>query len=125
MIKSFPCVRMPHGRGQWIARSSFRMNIQTCKEETNMKHTIWKRGTGALLALLLTLGGAGEAAASEREFTLMELKETHVTLDNTVFPYTGEEIRPQVTVTVEDLVLVQDQDYTLEYARMWKSAPAW
>jgi hypothetical protein len=41
---------------------------------------------------------------------------TDVTLDETQFTYTGEEIRPNVTVRVNGQLLTLDKDYYLEYA---------
>lgn len=71
---------------------------------------------GMLLALVLILAAVPVGAmAAESEFTLIELKGTDVTLDETVFTYTGEEIRPNVTVRVEDRLLTLGKDYTLEY----------
>ena len=50
------------------------------------------------------------------EFTLIQLVATDITLDETEFTYTGEEIRPNVTVRVQGQLLTLDKDYTLEYA---------
>lgn len=89
------------------------------KEETPMKHPFARRSLGAVLALLLVLPALSVSALAARtenaEFTLMELKGTDVTLDETVFTYTGHEIKPNVTVRVEDRLLTLDQDYTLKY----------
>lgn len=72
---------------------------------------------GLLLALVLTLAAVPVSAmAAQSDFTLIELKGTDVILDETVFTYTGEEIRPNVTVRVEDRLLTLGKDYTLEYA---------
>ena len=57
-----------------------------------------------------------KAEAEKPEFTLIELVATDVTLDETQFTYTGEEIRPNVTVRVQGQLLTLDKDYTLEYA---------
>lgn len=51
--------------------------------------------------------------AAENE--MVELVATDITLDETRFEYTGEEIRPNVTVRVQDTLLTLDKDYTLEY----------
>lgn len=81
-----------------------------------MKQSFWKRSMGMLLALVLTLAAIPVGAmAAQSEFTLIELKGTDVILDETVFTYTGEEIRPNVTVRVEDRLLTLGKDYTLEY----------
>ena len=44
-----------------------------------------------------------------------ELKENDITLDKTSYVYTGEDIRPVVTVSANGKELVQDTDYVLEY----------
>lgn len=78
---------------------------------------IWKRSAAALLALILLLGAVPfSAMAAERTFTLIPLEESDVELDATAFQYTGQEIRPNVTVRVRDRLLTLDKDYTLEYA---------
>lgn len=68
----------------------------------------------ALAALLTALPAA--AMAAQPKFTLIQLKGTDVTLDGTAFQHTGEEIRPNVTVRVDDTLLTLDKDYSLEYA---------
>lgn len=40
---------------------------------------------------------------------------THVTIEGFVFPYTGQEICPEVTVTVGDVTLEAGKHYTLSY----------
>lgn len=83
----------------------------------SMKNPIWKRSVGALLVLILLLGAVPfSAMAAEKTFTLIPLEATDVELDTTAFQYTGEEIRPNVTVRVRDRLLTLDKDYTLEYA---------
>ena len=79
-----------------------------------MHYRFWKRTAGLVLALGLVLAAVPAALAAE--FTLIELKEDHVILDETVFTHSGEEIRPNVTVRVEEQLLTLDRDYTLEYA---------
>ena len=82
-----------------------------------MLTSIWKRSAAALLALILLLGAVPfSAMAAERTFTLIPLEATDVELDATAFQYTGQEIRPNVTVRVRDRLLTLDKDYTLEYA---------
>lgn len=82
-----------------------------------MKNPIWKRSVGALLALVLLLGAIPFAAmAAEKTFTLIPLETTDVELDATAFQYTGQEIRPNVTVRVRGALLTLDKDYKLEYA---------
>ena len=66
------------------------------------------------LALIL-LCAALPFGALAAETTIVELVATDITLDETHFEYTGEEIRPNVTVRVNDTLLTLDKDYTLEY----------
>ena len=80
------------------------------------KH-LCKRGLSALMALVLVLAAIPVTTlAAETDFTLIPLKGTDVTLDETVFTYTGSEIRPNVTVRVEDRLLTLGKDYTLSYS---------
>ena len=82
-----------------------------------MNKTLWKRSMSMLLALILVLAAVPVTAlAAESEFTLVELKGTDIILDETALQYTGEEIRPNVTVRVDGKLLTLDQDYTLKYA---------
>ena len=80
-----------------------------------MMKSVWKRTASLALALLLLWAAPITAAAQER-FTLIQLKGTDVTLDETVFTYTGEEIRPNVTVRVDKTLLTLDKDYSLTFA---------
>ena len=84
-----------------------------------MNRSLFRGSLGLMLALMLVLSAlplSALAAASENsEFTLIELKGTDVTLDQTAFEYTGREIRPNVTVRVEDRLLTLDKDYTLRF----------
>lgn len=79
-----------------------------------MKQFKFLRSTA--LAMALALGAAllpvGSMAA---QTDLVELKATDVTLDETRFPCTGQEIRPNVTVRVQDQLLTLDRDYTLTF----------
>ena len=79
-----------------------------------MKHSKFVRGAAMALALML-LCAALPLGALATENTIVELVATHVTLDETRFEYTGEEIRPNVTVRVQDKLLTLDRDYTLSY----------
>ena len=56
-----------------------------------MIQTVWKRTVSLALALMLLWAVPTAAAAAER-ITLIQLKGTDVTLDETVFTYTGQEI---------------------------------
>ena len=80
-----------------------------------MKRTMWKRIVSMALALAILAASPVTAAAAQR-FTLIALEATDVELDQTAFQYTGEEIRPNVTVRVRDQLLTLDKDYRLEYA---------
>ena len=81
-----------------------------------MKTTIWRRTVSMVLALVCLLAVPATAMAAEKTFTLIQLSESDVELDRTAFQYTGEEIRPNVTVRVQERLLTLDKDYTLEYA---------
>ena len=85
-----------------------------------MNNQTLRRSAGLALALLLLLAAlpvsALAAEETEAEFTLIQLAATDVTLDETVFEYTGNEIRPNVTVRVQEHLLTLDRDYTLTYA---------
>ena len=65
----------------------------------------------ALILLCAALPFGTQAA----ETGIQELVATDVTLDETRYEYTGEEICPNVTVRVKDQLLTLDKDYTLEY----------
>ena len=80
-----------------------------------MKRTLCRR-TLALAMGLLLIGMPARAQAAEERYTLIQLSESDVTLEQTEYPYTGEEIRPNVTVRVRETLLTLDKDYTLEYA---------
>lgn len=73
-----------------------------------------KRGIALALVLMLALT-AIPLSASAQELPLVILKDTDVTLDQTEFVYTGSQIRPNVTVRVEQTLLTLDQDYYLEF----------
>ncbi len=79
-----------------------------------MKHPKFLRCVSMALALILT-AAALPFGALAAEAEMIELVATDVTLDETRFEYTGEEIRPNVTVRVKDHLLTLDKDYTLEY----------
>lgn len=81
-----------------------------------MIQTICKRGVSLLLALTLLLAAPAAAMAAETRSTLIPLEEADVELDRAAFQYTGQEIRPNVTVRVRDTLLTLDRDYRLEYA---------
>ena len=79
-----------------------------------MKRTKFARGLSMALALIL-LCAALPFGAQADETDIIQLVATDITLDETHFEYTGEEIRPNVTVRVKDTLLTLDKDYTLEY----------
>lgn len=69
------------------------------------------------LLILMALPVTALAAESEgSDFTLIQLVATDVTLEETVFDYTGSEIRPNVAVRSNGTLLTLDQDYQLSYA---------
>ena len=78
-----------------------------------MKLSKFQRCIALALALLLTAALPVTAMADTAELT--ELVATDITLDETRFEYTGQEIRPNVTVRVDDQLLTLDRDYTLEF----------
>lgn len=79
-----------------------------------MYNPIFRRGVTGLLALILVLPVLCAAALAADPF--IELVATDITLDETEFTYTGEEIRPNVTVRVNGTLLTLDKDYYLDYA---------
>ena len=79
-----------------------------------MRQTKFTRGLSMALALIL-LCAALPFGALASETDIVELVATDVTLDETHFEYTGEEIRPNVTVRVKDHLLTLDKDYTLSF----------
>ena len=58
------------------------------------------------------VSGCEDCGAEE---TLITIKGTDVTIGGYSFPYTGEEIRPEVTVTVNGETLAEDTHYRLTY----------
>ena len=58
---------------------------------------------------------ACRAGEEQPEFNLIELVATDITLDETEFTYTGEEIRPNVTVRVKGQLLTLGKDYTMAF----------
>lgn len=78
-----------------------------------MKFSNFRRCLGLALALLITAAFPVTALADAAQ--PVELVATDVTLDETRFSYTGEEIRPNVTVRVDGQLLTLDRDYTLEF----------
>jgi len=79
-----------------------------------MKHPKFVRGLCLALALVLSAAALplGTLAAGT---DIVELVATDITLDETHFEYTGEEIRPNVTVRVKEHLLTLDKYYRLEY----------
>lgn len=57
-----------------------------------------------------------EQCEAENQFTLIELVATDITLDKTVFEYTGEAITPNVTVRANGTLLTLGKDYTMTFA---------
>ncbi|MDO5546567.1 MAG: hypothetical protein Q4F81_12270 [Eubacteriales bacterium] len=81
-----------------------------------MRTSLLQRGLGFALALTLLAAAPVAARAEESEAQFTELTEEHVTLEAAEYEYTGEEIRPNVTVRVEETLLTLDKEYSLEYA---------
>ena len=79
-----------------------------------MKRTKFARGLSMALALILLCAALPFGALAD-ETDIIQLVATDITLDETHFEYTGEEIRPNVTVRVRDQLLTLDKDYTLTY----------
>ncbi len=77
-----------------------------------MNNPFFKRSVSLGLALILVLFAAPLGA---KAFTLIQLKGTDVTLEETRFTYTGEQIRPEVTVKANNTLLTLDKDYRVEY----------
>ena len=74
-----------------------------------------QRGLGLALALMLAAAPlTARAEDTDNQFT--ELTKEHVTLEKTEYEHTGEEIRPNVTVRVEDTLLTLDTHYSLAFA---------
>ena len=81
-----------------------------------MRTSLLQRGLGLALALTLLATAPLTARAEESEAQFTELTRDHVSLEKTEYEYTGEEIRPNVTVRVEETLLTLDKEYFLEYA---------
>ena len=79
-----------------------------------MNKTKFTRHLSLALALVL-MCAALPLGALAAESGIVELVATDITLDETHFEYTGEEIRPNVTVRAAGQLLTLDKDYTLEY----------
>jgi len=79
-----------------------------------MKQTKFLRCISMALALILAAASLPFGALAA-EADIVELVATDITLDETRFEYTGEEIRPNVTVRVNNQLLTLDKDYTLSY----------
>lgn len=90
-----------------------------------MNHTFFRRSLSILLALAMMLIFCTAAFAAEQTtptapsgtpgFTLVEIKGTDVIMEGNEFPYTGQPIEPNVTVTVDGQELIRNQDYTVTY----------
>ena len=82
-----------------------------------MRTSLFQRGLGIALALTLVLAAPVAARAEEPQApTMTELTAEHVTLEHEQYEFTGEEIRPNVTVRVEDTLLTLDKHYMLDFA---------
>lgn len=83
-----------------------------------MKASIFQRTAAAALALILAVFAlpVTASAAENQADPFIELVATDVTLDETTFVYTGEAIKPNVTVRAKGQLLTLDKDYSLDYA---------
>lgn len=81
-----------------------------------MRTSLLQRGRIIALALTLVLAAPLTARAQDDDQTIRELTEEHVTLEKTEYEHTGEEIRPNVTVRVEDTLLTLDMHYSLDFS---------
>ena len=81
-----------------------------------MRTSLLRRGLGTLLALTLLAAAPLTARAEDDQNQFVELTEEHVSLEKTEYEHTGEEIRPNVTVRVEDTLLTLGKEYSLDYA---------
>ena len=81
-----------------------------------MRTSLLRRGLGTLLALTLLAAAPLTARAEDDQNQFVELTEEHVSLETTEYEHTGEEIRPNVTVRVEDTLLTLGKEYSLDYA---------
>ena len=82
-----------------------------------MRTSLLQRGLGIALALALSFAAPLTARAEDaepQEPTVLTAE--HITLESTEYEYTGEEIRPNVTVRVEDTLLTLDKHYMLDFA---------
>ncbi len=84
-----------------------------------MKHPKFVRGLTLALALVLLCAsvplGTLAAQTEDRKKPHVEITAEHVTLDQTHFEHTGEEIRPNVTVRVGEHLLTLDKEYKLDF----------
>lgn len=84
-----------------------------------MQHTKIRRCISKVMALILLSAsvpvGTFAAEAESYKKPHVQITGEHVTLDETHFEYTGEEIRPNVTVRVEDHLLTLDKEYSLDF----------
>ena len=81
-----------------------------------MRTSLLRRGLGLALALTLLAAAPLTARASDDQNQFVELTQEHVSLEKTEYEHTGEEIRPNVTVRVNDNLLTLDKEYSLDYA---------
>lgn len=90
-----------------------------------MQKQMIRRCLGLSMAMALTLSvlpAAAGAAGTDRqtavygeENSLTPILGTHVTIEGFRFPYTGQEIRPEVSVVVADVTLEEGTHYQLTY----------
>ena len=81
-----------------------------------MRTSLFQRGLGLALALTLVLAAPLTARAEDSQPQITQLTTEHVSLEKNEYEYTGQEIRPNVTVRVEDTLLTLDTHYTQDFA---------
>ena len=108
---------------EWTSKSTskyveVKANITTDKVDVKAGTAVY--GNGAVVATLTkAVAATSTEAAKPATLTLYvkvnnkSLSNANVTLDKSVYTYTGKEIIPEVTVTYGGKTLVKDKDYTI------------
>ena len=70
-------------------------------------------------AKVVLTGKADYLGTYEHEFEIrpVDINETDIELEYTEHPYTGEELKPKVTITYNGKALIQGEDYTVKYVK--------
>ena len=81
-----------------------------------MRTFSFRRCLSFTAALALALAALPAVAfGMEQKTAPTQIVATHVTIEDYTFPYTGQEVCPEVTVTVAEVLLEEDTHYTLAY----------